>query len=276
MEGDRRPVGVLDSGLGGVSVLRHLRRLVPGEGIVYAADTAWCPYGPRPAGEVRARVESVVQSLQEREAKLVVLACNSASTVALETLRRRWPRLPFVGTEPAVKPAALRSRTGRVGVLATSTTARGAPLARLIERFADTQGVTVEVAVPEGLVELVERGEGNSGAAEEVLRPILEGWQAVGVDVVVLGCTHFPFARRAIERLVTQPGGNGMEVLDPAPAVARQAVRLLDGAGALAPAGSAGGVVFLTSGDATAFRGMLGRLWPAGRALLRAAPVRPL
>ena len=161
-------------------------------------------------------------------------------------------------------------------MLATSTTARGAPLARLIERFAETQGVTVEVAVPEGLVELVERGEGNSGAAEEVLRPILEGWQAAGVDVVVLGCTHFPFARRAIERLVTQGAGAEMEVLDPAPAVARQAVRLLDGAGALAPAGSAGSVAFLTSGDATALRGMLGRLWPEGRALLRAAPVGPL
>ena len=195
-------------------MLRHLRRLVPGEGIVYAADTAWCPYGPRPAGEVQARVERVVQSLREREAKLVVVACNSASAVALETLRRRWPRLPFVGTEPAVKPAALRSRTRRVGVLATSTTARGAPLARLIERFADPQGVTVEVAVPEGLVELVESGEGNSGPRR---RCCGRSWRAGrrGVDVVVLGCTHFPFARRAIERLVTQGGGAGMEILDP-------------------------------------------------------------
>src|SRR5687767_4728621 len=135
MEGDGRPIGVLDSGLGGVSVLRHLRRIAPEEGIVYAADTAWCPYGPRPAEEVRERVGAVVEALRARQAKLVVLACNSASAVALEDVRRRWPGIPFVGTEPAVKPAALRSRTGKIGVLATSTTARGAPLARLIERF---------------------------------------------------------------------------------------------------------------------------------------------
>jgi glutamate racemase len=276
MGGDRRPIGVLDSGVGGVSVLRHLRGLVPEEGIVYAADTAWCPYGPRPAAVVRARVETVVESLRAREAKLVVVACNSASAVALEGLRRRWSTLPFVGTEPAVKPAALRSRTGKVGVLATSTTARGASLARLIERFAGSQGVTVQVAVPEGLVELVERGEGDSGAAEEVLRPILEEWRAAGVDVVVLGCTHYPFARRAIERLVTRPGERRMEVLDPAPAVARQAARLLDLAGARAPAGSAGRAAFLTSGDPAAFRERLGCLWPEGGAWLRGAPVWPL
>jgi glutamate racemase len=276
MGGDRRPLGLLDSGVGGVSVLRHLRRLVPGEGIVYAADTAWCPYGPRPAAVVRERVEAVVEALRAREAKLVVVACNSASAVALEGLRRRWPALPFVGTEPAVKPAALWSRTGKVGVLATSTTARGAPLARLIERFAGSRGVTVRVAVPEGLVELVERGAGDSGAAEDILRPILEGWRAAGVDVVVLGCTHYPFARRAIERLVARWGEHRMEVLDPAPAVARQAARLLDLAGSRAPAGSAGGAAFLTSGDTAAFRERLGCLWPEGGAWLRGAPVWPL
>jgi glutamate racemase len=273
MEGDGRPIGVLDSGLGGVSVLRHLRRLVSEEGIVYAADTAWCPYGPRQAEEVRQRVGTVVEALRARQVKLVVLACNSASAVALEDVRRRWPGLPFVGTEPAVKPAALRSRTGKIGVLATSTTARGAPLARLIERFGAALGVSVLVAVPEGLVELVERGEGDSRAAEEALRPILDGWRRVGVDVVVLGCTHFPFARRAIERVLAEREGGEMEVLDPAPAVARQAARLLEGAGALAAPGSAGSIAFLTSGETGAFRGMLGRLWPEGGALLRVAPV---
>jgi glutamate racemase len=273
MEGDGRPIGVLDSGLGGVSVLRHLRRLVPEEGIVYAADTAWCPYGPRPAEDVRERVGAVVEALRARQVKLVVLACNSASAVALEDVRRRWTGLPFVGTEPAVKPAALRSRTGQIGVLATATTARGAPLARLIERFGAALGVSVLVAVPEGLVELVERGEGDSRAAEQILRPILEGWRRAGVDVVVLGCTHFPFARRAIERVLAECAGAKVEVLDPAPAVARQAARLLDGAGALAAPGSAGSIAFLTSGETGAFRGMLGRLWPEGGARLGAAPV---
>jgi glutamate racemase len=254
--GNRRPIGVLDSGVGGLSVLRPLRLLLPAEAVLYAADAAWCPYGPRPAPVVRCRARAVAGALIERGAKLVVVACNSASTVALADLRRRWPDVPFVGMEPAVKPAAVQTRTRAVGVLATATTAGGAALAALIDRFGAGQGVEVHVAVPDGLVELVERGESDTAAAAALLAPLLARWRAAGVDVIVLGCTHYPFARRCIERLA----GRGVTVVDPGPAVARQAARLLAGAGALAPAGAAGGTAYLTSGDPAAFDGAVRRL----------------
>jgi glutamate racemase len=260
--GNRRPIGVLDSGVGGLSVLRHLRLLLPAEEMVYAADAAWCPYGPRPAREVRARARAVAGALVGRGAKLVVVACNSASTVALADLRRCWPDVPFVGMEPAVKPAANRSRTRAVGVLATATTAAGEALAALIARFGAGQGVDVHVAVPHGLVELVERGEGDSAAAAALLAPLIAAWRAAGVDVIVLGCTHFPFARGSIERLA----GPGVTVVDPGPAVARQAARVLAGAGTLAPAGATGGTAYLTSGDPAAFALALRRLTRGGAA----------
>ena len=260
--GARRPIGVLDSGVGGLSVLRHLRLLLPAEAMLYAADAAWCPYGPRPAAEVRARVGQVAGALIGRGAKLVVVACNTASTVALADVRRMWPQVPFVGMEPAVKPAAVQTRSGAVGVLATATTAGGAPLAALIARYGAGQGVDVHVAVPHGLVELVERGEGDSAAAAALLAPTVGRWRRAGVDVIVLGCTHYPFARRCIERLA----GPGVTVLDPGPAVARQAARVLAGAGALAPAGAAGEIAYLTSGDPAALDRTLRRLAADGAA----------
>jgi glutamate racemase len=255
--GDGSPIGVLDSGVGGLSVLVHLRQLLPAEEAVYVADSAWCPYGPRPAEVVRERVVGVAGALLERGVKLVVVACNSASTVALAELRRAWPGVPFVGTEPAVKPAAVRTRTRAIGVLATATTARGEALARLIDRYGAALGVSVHVAVPDGLVELVERGTGDSGAAVGRLTPIMRAWRAAGVDVVVLGCTHYAFARRAIERAA----GPGMALVDPGPAVARQAARLLAAGDALAPVGGAPGrTTYLTTGDPEAFGGVLERL----------------
>lgn len=257
---NRRPIGVLDSGVGGLTVLRHLRLLLPAEAMLYAADAAWCPYGPRPAAMLRGRVREVAGVLVGRGAKLVVVACNSASTVALADLRRRWPDVPFVGMEPAVKPAAIRTRSRAVGVLATATTAAGEALAALVARYGAAQGVDVHVAVPHGLVELVERGEGESPAAVALLAPLIAAWRAAGVDAIVLGCTHFPFARGSIERLA----GPAVTVVDPGPAVARQAARVLAGTGALAPAGAAGGTAYLTSGDPAAFALALRRLAPPG------------
>ncbi|MGH2368706.1 MAG: glutamate racemase [Chloroflexota bacterium] len=275
-QGVRSSLGVFDSGVGGLSVLRHLRDLLPAEDILYVADSAWCPYGPKPAPVVRRRAGQIVATLRARGVKLVVVACNSASTIALADLRRRFPDLPLVGMEPAVKPAAAQTRGGALGVLATAATAAGESLARLIDRFG--RGVAVHVAVPEGLVELVERGQGDSPAAEALLWPILSRWQDLGVDVVVLGCTHYPFARAAIERLA----GPHVAVVDPGPAVARQAARVLRDAGS---AGSAlafplsasergiggevsGTMTFLTSGEPEALRKAVERLmtpaWAVG------------
>jgi glutamate racemase len=254
----RAPVAVFDSGVGGLSVLRHLRAALPDEDVLYAADAAWCPYGPRPAELVRGRVFAVVGALVDRGAKAVVVACNTASTVALAELRARWPALPIVGMEPAVKPAAERTDTGAIGVLATATTASGEALARLVDRFG--RGVVVHVAVPEGLVELVERGRGDSPDAEALLRPILAGWRATRVDTVVLGCTHYPFARAALERVA----GPEVAVIDPAPAVARQAVRVLTEPGLLSDRDRSGRTTFLTTGEPGQFRRVSTGLVPEG------------
>ncbi len=271
--GDARPIGIFDSGVGGLSVLRHLRLLLPAEDVLYVADAAWCPYGSKPAGIIRERIAEVVGVLQARGVKLVVVACNSASTVGLADVRRRYPQLTFVGMEPAVKPAVEQTRTRAIGVLATATTAAGESLARLVSRFGrwagaaaedadapagrdNCRGVAVHVAVPEGLVELVERGAGDSPAAEALLRPIMTRWREAGVDVVVLGCTHYPFARAAVERLA----GPGVVIVDPAPAVARQAARVLAAGGALTPSLRAGQTTFLATGEADAFYAIVSRL----------------
>jgi len=253
-----QPIGVFDSGVGGLSVLRPLRELLPTADLIYAADAAWCPYGPRPVEVIRERAEVVTRSLLQCGAALVVVACNSGSTAALGHLRKRFPDVPFVGMEPAVKPAAARTATGSIGVLATATTAKGEALARLMDRFG--RGVAVHVAVPEGLVELVEEGIGESPEAEALLRPILADFAAQRVDVVVLGCTHYPFARQAIERLA----GPDVTVIDPAPAVARQVVRVLRDRDLDAGGSTAGRLEFVTSGKPEALRAAVERLMPAG------------
>ncbi len=249
-------IGVLDSGVGGLSVLRPLRRLLPHEDVTYVADAAWCPYGPKPAAVVRRRVFEIAGRLVARRAGLIVVACNTACAVALAPLRRCYPWPPFVGMEPAVKPAALQTKTGAIGVLATATTARGEPLARLVERFG--RGIGVHIAVPHGLVELIEAGQAATPAAEAVLRPIVEEWRGRQVDVIVLGCTHYPFVRATLERLA----GPSVAIVDPAPAVARHAARLLGHPSDIAASRPSGRTLFLTSGEPAALRRAVEALVP--------------
>ena len=259
-------VGVFDSGVGGLSVLVPLIERIPHADFLYAADQAWCPYGPLPPHQIRARSLAMAQALIHRGASLIVVACNSASSAALADLRTRLPSIPFVGMEPAVKPAAARTKSGHVGVLATAATAEGERLATLIDRFG--HGVHIHVHVPEGLVQLIESGAGESEEAAELLAPVCAAWRVAGVDVVVLGCTHYPFARRTLERLL----GPDVEVIDPAPAVARQAARVY---GERFPsAGEQRGdrervLTFLTTGDPTQLRETITHL--AGGTLLDGA-----
>ena len=227
-------------------------KLVPRARIIYVADQAWCPYGPRPAADIRQRSFSITEALLHRGAHLIVVACNSASSAALSALRERFPDNPFVGMEPAVKPAAERTRTGHVGVLATATTARGERLANLIDRFG--RNLQIHVHVPTGLVELIEAGAGESDQIASLLAPVFRRWRSAGVDTVVLGCTHYPFARRTIELLL----GPDVEVIDPAPAVARQAARVLGELATEAP--PARSLTFLTTGDSEALRTAVRRL----------------
>jgi glutamate racemase len=217
---DARPVGVFDSGLGGITVLREIRRQLPGEDCTYVADSRAAPYGIKPAAVIRDRALRVAEFLVEDGAKAIVVACNTASVVALAELRARYA-VPFVGVVPAVKPAAKLTRTGTIGVLATPATADSEPLAKLIEDFA--YGVKVVTQVCPGLVPMVERGEVAGPAVDEVLGFYLQPLLDAGADVIALGCTHYPFLSGAIGRIC----GPRVRLVDPSAAVARQLGRVL-------------------------------------------------
>lgn len=251
---DPRPIGVFDSGVGGLSVAREIRALLPAETLLYFADTANCPYGGRPLDEIETLALQGASVLVERGAKIVVLACNTATGAALEMLRARLD-VPVVGLEPAVKPAAATSETGSVGVLATAATLRSARFARLVEEYAG--GVHVVPQACPGLVELVEEGELSGPRVDEALRPLVEPLRARNVDVVVLGCTHYPFLRASIERLV----GPGVRVIDSGAAVARQVDRVLTGISGKAEPPGDPVLHLLTTGDPESVREIVERLW---------------
>lgn len=214
-------VGFFDSGMGGLSVARAFLRLRPAARVLYTADWAFCPYGARPDAEILERSREIVRGLLALGARLVVVACNSASAVALEALRAEHPGVPFVGMEPAVKPAAALSRTGAVGILATAHTLRGRLFRETSARFA--AGVRVVPAVGEGFVELVESGDLSSPAARATVGRVLAPLLAARCDPIVLGCTHYPFLLPLLREAAP-----GVRFLDPSEAVARRAAALYD------------------------------------------------
>jgi len=223
------PVGFFDSGLGGLCILEAFKRECPLESTVYIADSANCPYGNRPAEEIVRLSEANVSELLKRGCKMVVVACNTATAAAIDVLRARHPDIPFIGLEPAVKPAALNSRSGVVGVLATAGTFNGRLYRETTARFA--KGVTVVASVADEFVALVEKGETSGPRAEAAVRAKVEPLLAAGADHIVLGCTHFPHLRPLIEKIAA----GRAEVVDPSEAVARQAKRVLTRLGLLAP-----------------------------------------
>jgi glutamate racemase len=208
--------------VGGLSVLRAIRRLLPNEEMIFLADQAHVPYGPRPLKEVRAFSEQITRFLLGEGASLIVVACNAASAAALHYLRAAFPGIPFVGMEPAVKPAAETTHTGVVGVLATTATFQGALYASVIERFAG--GVKVIQDTCPGLVVQIESGELDGKRTRQILEKALAPMLEAGIDTVVLGCTHYPFVIPLIEEI----SGPAVRVIDPAPAVARQVKRVME------------------------------------------------
>ncbi len=247
------PVGVYDSGVGGVSVLQDLRAALPAEDLLYAADTAWCPYGGRPAEQIVARAVAVTDYLLDRGAKLIVVACNTATIAAVGTLRAQYP-VSFVGMEPAVKPAAARTRSGVVGVLATGASLAGDRFQGLVARHA--RGVRVVTQPCHGLVDRIEAGDldGPVTAAlvDRYVRPLVEA----GADTIVLGCTHYLFVRP----LIAAVAGPGVELVDTGRAVARRAGELLAGEGLLELERRAGTVRWASSEPERA-RPVLAQLW---------------
>lgn len=250
------PIGVFDSGVGGLSVLRHIRAELPHEGLLYVADSAHAPYGGKSPEAIQARSLALSEFLMEQGAKALVVACNTATAAAIGVLRERFA-LPVIGMEPAVKPAAAATRSGVVGVLATTGTLQSAQFAALLENYGKQVRIVTQ-GCP-GLVECVERGELQSPATRQLLQGYVAPLLAQGADTLVLGCTHYPFLRPLIVSLV----GGDVALIDTGAAVARQVARRLQEADILNAATEAGALRFWTSGDPVQGQKVIEMLWGA-------------
>jgi glutamate racemase len=247
------PIGIFDSGIGGLSVWREIARQLPHEDTIYFADQIHIPYGPRSLQEIRSFSEAITRFLLDCGCKIIVVACNAASAAALKHVRATFPATPFVGMEPAVKPAAETTHTGVVGVLATPATFQGELFASVVERFAN--GVQLVKEVCPGLVQQIEAGRLNTPDTLEMLERFLQPIRAANADTIVLGCTHYPFVIDAIRELAP-----GVNVIDPAPAVARQVDRVLRERRLQGVMDQPGQHHFVTSGDLDRFQDILRRL----------------
>lgn len=220
---NNNPIGVYDSGFGGLSVWRVLHGALPSESLVYLGDGKNCPYGNRSNEEIRELADEAVGELLARGCKLIVVACNTATAAAIEYLRAKYAGVPFVGLEPAVKPACLSTRSGIVGVLATARSLEGDLFRRTSSRYADK--VRIIAAVGDGFVEIVENDEEESPETLEKVRRVLEPLVSAGADRIVLGCTHYPFLVPAMMKVI---GSRDVEIVDSGRAVERRVEQLLD------------------------------------------------
>jgi glutamate racemase len=243
-------IGVLDSGVGGLSVLREIHRLLPHHPTVYVADQLHLPYGPRSAEEVRAFVFSITEFLIEQGGAVIVLACNTASAASLLPLRDTFPDTPFVGMEPAVKPAAEATKSGVVGVLTTRTTADGPLYERVLNQYA--RDVQVITQVSPGLVPIAEAQSQHTAEGRAVIRGYIEPLIEQGADQIVLACTHFPLLTDAIQDIA----GSHVTLVDPSPAIARQVARVWPENITPSPAPNQ----YFTSADPSHFQVMLHQL----------------
>jgi glutamate racemase len=268
------PIGVFDSGLGGLSVLRHIQQSSPHERLIYFADQGHVPYGSRSLTEIRQFSAEITRFLLAQKAKIIVVACNTATAAALKTLRETFPQVPFVGMEPAVKPAALSTRSGKVGVLATENTFASPRYALLMSRFA--QNVEVIEDPCRGLVPLIEAGKFTDAETAQLLQQVLDPMLDQGIDTLVLGCTHYPFVRPLIEEIISaKVGETTVSIIDPAPAVARQLRRILTERHIAAPVDQEGTVQLLTSADSRSLaelsEQLLGRNFAVGEVFWRSS-----
>ncbi|WP_190240350.1 glutamate racemase [Pelotomaculum schinkii] len=248
------PIGFFDSGVGGLSVMKEVRRLLPGEDMIYYADSIYCPYGGKPPVIIRDRVFTICDFLISKGVKLIVMACNTASITALDAVRERIT-VPVVGLEPAVKPAVAATKNGKIGVLATGVTLAGERFHSLVERFGET--VEVYTQPCPGLVELVEAGKLESPETRTLLARYLDPLLARGVDTIVLGCTHYPFLKPLVQKM----SHSGVSVIDSGAAVARQVARLLQGCNLAADISASGREHFFTSGEQEEVQRVVRLLW---------------
>ena len=213
-------IGVFDSGVGGLSVWREIIKVLPETSITYFSDGAYCPYGNRSQQEIIERAYLITDFLLSKGAEIVVVACNTATAAAIKALREKY-KIPFIGMEPAVKPAALHSKSGTIGVLATRGTLNGNHFHTSVERFASDVNIVAKVG--EGLVELVESGETSGTKVKELLRSYINPMLEKGADHIVLGCTHYPFLLESIKEVA----GDNVVIVDPAPAIALRTLNVI-------------------------------------------------
>lgn len=251
------PIGVFDSGVGGISVLKHIRTLMPHEALIYVADSKYAPYGNQTPEFIQARSFYLAEFLLNQGVKALVVACNTATAAAVAGLRERYPELLIIGMEPALKPAVAATKTGVVGVLATSGTLRSAQFAALLEHYA--QGVQVVTQACVGLVECVEKGELASSSTAALLKQYLQPLLDANADTIVLGCTHYPFVRPFIENLV----GKDVVLIDTGAAVAKHLKNCLQENDLLNIASTNGQVSFWSNNPAIDAEKVMSSLWGA-------------
>ncbi|MGV8025864.1 MAG: glutamate racemase [Anaerolineaceae bacterium] len=248
-------IGVFDSGVGGLSVLRAIHELMPNLEIIFFADQAHVPYGRRQLDEIRSFSQQIAAFLLEREIDLLVVACNTASAAALKSLRQQFPSLLIVGMEPAVKPASEQTLTKAVGVLATPATFQGELYQSLVQKYGE--GLQIFQETCPGLVEEIEAGNLSGERTRNILNNALHPMIKKNVDTIVLGCTHYPFVLEEIRKIA----GKSIQVIDPAPAVARRVQVLLDQYFKnRIKVSSSGSLRFFTSGDPLVFQKQIKKL----------------
>ncbi len=254
------PIGVFDSGIGGLSILHSIRQLLPDEDLIYVADSAHAPYGPKGEEFIRQRSLHIMQYLAHRQVKAVVVACNTATAAAIAVLRERYA-IPLIGVEPAIKPAAEQSLSGVVGVLATSGTIASDKFLTLQSRFSGQTQILTRAGT--GLVELIEQPQIDEAAVLALLESFIKPMQNKGADTLVLGCTHYSLIRSQIAKVA----GPDMKIVDAGTAVAKELQRrlLTHGLNSLTPASHP--VSFVSSGDLAVQQRLLARYWPESAAV---------
>ncbi|SFI51149.1 glutamate racemase [Collimonas sp. OK307] len=246
------PIGIFDSGIGGLSVLQHIHQHLPHEDLLYFADSAYAPYGDKSEAEISARSLAVTEFLLQSGVKALVVACNTATTAAIQGIRSAYPDLPVIGIEPGLKPAASQSQSKIVGVLATKATLLSARLLTLQQQISAASGARFELQACVGLVDQIEKGELRSAQTALLLRRYISPLIKQGADTLVLGCTHYPFVRPLIEEIVGELTSRPVTVIDTGAAVSRQLVKILTENKLLRTSPRAGQVNAFTSGSQSA------------------------
>ncbi|MCC2971797.1 glutamate racemase [Massilia sp. IC2-476] len=273
------PVGIFDSGVGGLSVLRHIQAQLPNEHLLYFADSGFAPYGDKPEDVVIDRVLAIAAFLVGRGVKALVVACNTATVAAVRILRERYPDMPIVGVEPGLKPGAASTRNGTVGVLATERTLAGEKFLLLRDQIVETTDARFLLQPCVGLADQIEFGEPGAPALSAMLERYIAPLLAQGADTLVLGCTHYPLVQASIEQVIRRHTDAEVALIDTGDAVARQLARLLEAAGLLRAGTEAAHLTGFTSASGTAlsaaFASLLGQNPPVHEVALGATLSNP-